>query len=98
VNYQSGSLAGKDILYLDTDHSGLNKFSGFDDENFKLVSLGLKALSKDASIIVEQRNKCTRSIFESESLLPNDGIANCSFLSQSKFLEAYSVFYCTISA
>ena len=37
VDQRSAVQVGKAMVYLTTDHSGLNKFSGFDDSNFKLV-------------------------------------------------------------
>ena len=53
---------GKGIVYLDTDHSGLNKFTGHDDENFKHVNMGIQAIAKEASEIVRRR-------FEGKELL-----------------------------
>ncbi len=36
VDFQSASLNSKRSMYLTTDHSGLNKFHGLEDENFLL--------------------------------------------------------------
>jgi hypothetical protein len=55
-------LLGKGIVYLDTDHSGLNKFTGHDDENFRHVSMGIQAIAKEASETVRRR-------FEGKKLL-----------------------------
>jgi hypothetical protein len=43
---------GKDMMYLLADHSGLNKFSGHDDPNFKLVWPVVVEMTKNASEIV----------------------------------------------
>ncbi|KAG9242023.1 hypothetical protein BJ878DRAFT_401760, partial [Calycina marina] len=37
VSSQSASLPGQRMMFLDADHSGLNKFGGEDDDNFILV-------------------------------------------------------------
>ena len=37
VDQRSSVQVGKDMIYLTEGHSGLNKFSGVDDPNFKLV-------------------------------------------------------------
>ena len=37
VDQSSAVQLGRDMLYLSANHSGLNKFSGVDDPNFKLV-------------------------------------------------------------
>lgn len=37
VGSQSASMVGKRMMFLNTDHSGLNKFSGEDDPNFALL-------------------------------------------------------------
>ena len=37
VDQRSSVQVGKEMMYLIKDHSGLNKFSGVDDPNFKLV-------------------------------------------------------------
>ena len=42
------------MIYLLTDHSGLNKFWGHDDPNFKIVCAVVEGMAKDAPRIVEQ--------------------------------------------
>ena len=42
------------MMYLLTDHSGLNKFWGHDDPNFKLVCAVIEKMAGDAPLIVEQ--------------------------------------------
>jgi len=37
VSSQSATLVGMRRIYLDANHSGLNKFRGEDDENFQLL-------------------------------------------------------------
>lgn len=37
VDQRSAIQFGREMIFLVSDHSGLNKFSGFDDPNFKLV-------------------------------------------------------------
>ncbi len=37
------------MMYLDTDHSGLNKFSGVDDPNFKLVRSVIERMVQTSS-------------------------------------------------
>jgi hypothetical protein len=44
VTPQSASLLGTRTIFLDTDHSGMNKFGGMNDENFKLVLPEIKRL------------------------------------------------------
>jgi hypothetical protein len=45
------------MISLDTDHSGLNKFSGKDDENFKLVLPEILRMVKDGPSIVAERHR-----------------------------------------
>ena len=45
-------------MYLDTDHSGLNKFSGPDDENFLLVWREIDRMVKNAPQRIEERYIC----------------------------------------
>jgi hypothetical protein len=44
VTSHSATLIGKRRMYLDTGHSGLNKFRGEDDENFQLFIPTLKEI------------------------------------------------------
>lgn len=39
------------MMYLDTDHSGLNKFSGEDDPNFKIVGSVVEKMVCEASVL-----------------------------------------------
>jgi hypothetical protein len=45
------------MIPLDTDHSGLNKFSGKDDENFKLVLPEIRRMVEDGPLIVAERHR-----------------------------------------
>ena len=47
------------MMYLLTDHSGLNKFWGHDDPNFKSVCAVIEGLARDASLIVEHNYRGT---------------------------------------
>lgn len=59
VSSQSASLVGKRMMFLNTDHSGLNKFSGKDDENFELVLPEIRRMVEDGPSIVAERH-CTK--------------------------------------
>ena len=48
VDQRSAVQVGKAMEYLITDHSGLNKFSGVDDSNFKLVRDAVVGMFKDS--------------------------------------------------
>ncbi|KAI4212329.1 MAG: hypothetical protein LQ351_004899 [Letrouitia transgressa] len=54
VNQQSAVREGMGMMYLLTDHSGLNKFSGHDDPNFRSVCAVIEVMAKDALRIVER--------------------------------------------
>ena len=45
------------MIPLDTDHSGLNKFSGKDDENFKLVLPEIRRMVENGPSIVTERHR-----------------------------------------
>lgn len=45
-------------MYLNTDHSGLNKFRGPDDENFLLVWPEIDRMVKKAPQKVKERYTC----------------------------------------
>ena len=49
VTSQSATLIGKRRIYLNTDHSGLNKFRGEDDENFWLFLPEVKEIVERAN-------------------------------------------------
>ena len=57
MNPQSASLLGKRKIFLNTDHSGLNKFSGVDDENFALVLPEIRRICEDGPPIVAERHR-----------------------------------------
>ena len=58
VDYQSASLLSKRIIYLTTDHSGLNKFNGPEDENFLLIKPEVQRSIQNASQRVEEQYQC----------------------------------------
>jgi hypothetical protein len=45
------------MISLNTDHSGLNKFSGKDDENFKLVLLEIRRMVEGGPSVVANRHR-----------------------------------------
>lgn len=55
VSSQSATLLGKRMMFLNTDHSGLNKFSGEDDENFALVLPEIRRMVEGGFLIVADR-------------------------------------------
>lgn len=55
VDAQSATFFGKRIMFLSTDHSGLNKFDGLQDENFALLIPEIKRMVKGAHSIVADR-------------------------------------------
>jgi hypothetical protein len=57
VSQQSATHLGKRMIPLDTDHSGLNKFSGKDDENFELVLPEIRRMVEDGPSIVAERHR-----------------------------------------
>ncbi len=59
VDHQSASLHGKRAIYLATDHSGLNKFRGPEDENFLLVRPEIQRIVQTAPQRVEEQYRCT---------------------------------------
>lgn len=38
------------MIYLDTDHSGLNKFSGEDNPKFKIVASAIEKMVRETSL------------------------------------------------
>ena len=57
MSSQSATLDGKRAMFLDTDHSGLNKFSGEHDENFVLVLPEIQRIVRDRPSIVAERHR-----------------------------------------
>ena len=58
VDLQSASLNGKRSMYLSTDHSGLNKFHGLEDENFQLVLPEIQRMIQAAQITNANQFEC----------------------------------------
>jgi hypothetical protein len=52
------------MISLETDHSGLNKFSGKDDENFKLVLSEIRRMVEDGPSIVAERHRAKGELIE----------------------------------
>ncbi|KAM0182352.1 hypothetical protein ACHAPF_001242 [Botrytis cinerea] len=57
VSSQSATLPGKRMIFLNTDHSGLNKFSGEGDENFTLLLPEIQRMIRDGLSIVVDRHR-----------------------------------------
>jgi hypothetical protein len=45
------------MMFLNTDHSGLNKFSGEDDENFALLLPEIRRMVERGPMIVADRHR-----------------------------------------
>ena len=45
-------------MYLSTDHSGLNKFHGLEDENFQLVLPEIQRMIQAAQITIANQFEC----------------------------------------
>lgn len=55
VSPQSATLIGKRSMFLHTDHTGLNKFSGMDDPNFVLLLPEIQRMVKGGPSVVADR-------------------------------------------
>ncbi|GAW21162.1 hypothetical protein ANO14919_106790 [Xylariales sp. No.14919] len=55
VDVQSASIHGKRMIYMNTDHSGLNKFSGVNDENYMLLLPEIQRMVKSAPSAISGR-------------------------------------------
>jgi hypothetical protein len=55
VSQQSATQLGKRMIPLDTNHSGLNKFSGEEDTNYKRVLPEIRRIVTDGPPIVAER-------------------------------------------
>ena len=57
-------------MYLNTDHSGLNKYSGFNDENFVLVQAEIRRMFQAAPQTIEARYRSVAPYFPTQELFP----------------------------
>ncbi|KAF2803835.1 uncharacterized protein BDZ99DRAFT_546416 [Mytilinidion resinicola] len=57
VDAQSASLLGERMMYLNTDHSGLNKFSGEDDSNYALLLPEIERIVREGPSVVLNRHR-----------------------------------------
>ncbi len=48
-------------MYLNTDHSGLNKYLSPSDENFLLVQAEISRMAQAAPQVLEERYRCMTS-------------------------------------
>jgi hypothetical protein len=55
VSMQSATLVSQKLMYMDADHSGLNKFSGCDDSNFMLLLPELRRMVENSRSVVADR-------------------------------------------
>ena len=58
-------------MYLNTDHSGLNKFFGSDDENFVLVQAEIRRMFQAAPQTIEARYRSMTAHFPAQELFPS---------------------------
>ncbi|KAI1117128.1 hypothetical protein F5Y14DRAFT_19005 [Nemania sp. NC0429] len=59
VDPQSATIQGKRMIYLDTDHSGLGKFHGTDDENYMLLLPEIRSMVERAPSAMASRQSTT---------------------------------------
>lgn len=57
VTASSATLSGRRMIFLHTDHSGLNKFSGTNDENYALVLPEIQRMVNNGPSMVTNRFK-----------------------------------------
>jgi hypothetical protein len=57
VDTQSASLPGKRMMFLNTDHSGLNKFSGEDDSNYALLLPEIERIVREGLPVILDRHR-----------------------------------------
>jgi hypothetical protein len=57
VDTQSASLLGKRMMFLNTDHSGLNKFGGEDDSNYALLRPEIERIVREGRSVVLDRHR-----------------------------------------
>lgn len=62
VEQRSAVREGNNMIYLLTDHSGLNKFSRDEDPNFRSVCAKVEKVAKEASSIVQRNYDGMRNI------------------------------------
>ncbi|KFX97135.1 hypothetical protein V490_02942 [Pseudogymnoascus sp. VKM F-3557] len=61
VTASSATLIERRMIFLDTDHSGLNKFTGKDDENYALVLPEIQRMVDNGPSIVASRHQSKKS-------------------------------------
>lgn len=57
VTVSSGTLSGRRMVFLNTDHSGLNKFSGENDENYAWLLPEIQRMVDNSPSIVANRHQ-----------------------------------------
>jgi len=74
VKPQSSGFVGAKMIYLDTDHSGVAKFSGLQDENFTLVLPEIRKMARDgpSAVIKRYQDKSKKSTPNCARLYPLD--------------------------
>jgi len=96
VDDQSAAIIGKRRIYLTSDHSGLNKFSGSQDPNFKLVRAELQNMVSGA------KRRINQSAYEPSPqnitrwLVPRNSTS--IFTGRSEILERMSKLLCPPSS
>ncbi|KFY02433.1 hypothetical protein O988_02162 [Pseudogymnoascus sp. VKM F-3808] len=61
VTASSATLSGRRMIFLNTDHSGLNKFTGKNDENYALVLPEIQRMVDNGPSIVASRHQSKKS-------------------------------------
>lgn len=57
VDRQSACLQGKERVGLDVQHSGLKRFPGPNDENFKKIAYQLRKMADNAEQVLDRKVK-----------------------------------------
>ena len=67
VDQRSAVQFGKEMMFLISDHSGLNKYSGVDDPNFKLVC---DVIVRMATARTQSQTECLQLLTDRSQLIP----------------------------
>ncbi|KAG9244062.1 hypothetical protein BJ878DRAFT_480539 [Calycina marina] len=90
VSQQSAAQLGRLMILLDADHSGLNKFSGEDDVNFKRVLPEIRRMAEGGGSIVTERRHA--NVFLKPEPGKRSPKSTVPIFRDKKFVERQSVF------
>ena len=65
------------MIYLTTDHSGLNKFHGLEDENFCLVRPEIQRMVQTAPSKIEARYHCMSFVLIPLAVFVETSLTSC---------------------